>query len=102
MSRPIPPIHAGDSLLIEVTVREGGAPMNLAGATVAAAASSITGASVAIAAAFTDAAAGQFTLSIPAGLIGEGVYNIQARVALPSGEAQTVIAQQLTVQRSVL
>lgn len=102
MSDVLPPIHAGDSLVIGVTVSDGAGPLSLSGATVVAKAQATTGASVTLTATVTDAAAGEITISLPAATIAEGVYAVQARVTLPSGEAQTVTDARLTVQRSVL
>lgn len=102
MSDFLPAIHAGDSLVIRVTVSDGDGPLALTGATVAAKAQATTGASVTLSATVTNAAQGEITVSLPAATIAEGVYAVQARVTLPNGEAQTVTDARLTVQRSVL
>jgi hypothetical protein len=102
MSEFLPAIHAGDSLVVQVDVADGSGALNLTGATVTAALRSQTGAEIAVQAAVTDASAGRIVLSVPAAAITAGVWRMQARVALPNGEAQTVTDARLTAQDSIL
>lgn len=102
MTDILPAIHAGDSLVVQVDVVDGAAPLNLAGATVTARMRSQTGAEIPLQVAVTDAAAGRFVMSVAAGAVTEGVWRLQARVALPGGEAQTVTEANVTAARSIL
>ncbi len=101
MTRNLPPIHAGDSLVVAVTVADGAAPLDLAGASVTARLRGETGAVLPLQVAVEDAAAGRFVISLAAGAVTAGRWRLQARVALPNGEAQTVTDATLTAERSI-
>lgn len=102
MTDRLPPIHAGDSLVIAVTVSDGGAPLDLAGATVTARMRSQTGEVIPVQVSVDAPAAGRFVMSVAAGAVTAGDWRVQGRVALPGGEAQTVTEALLTAKRSIL
>ena len=99
----LPAIHAGDSLTVRIDVVDGDNPLDLTGATVeATAVELLSGVALNVASSITNALAGEFFLTVPAATLQAGLWTLQVRVTLPTGEAQTIVEVSLPVQRSVV
>lgn len=98
---PLDPITAGDSLTVDLALTDGGAALNLAGATVVAGARSRAGVYVAATATVVNAAGGLARVHFAPAALGADVWELQVSVTLGS-ERQTPLRTRLTVEGSIL
>jgi len=95
------PIHDDDNLTIEFTVTENGSAVDLTGATtVVTAKNASSGTLVTLSSAVSDGPGGAFTADITPGDLTAGVWTVQGKVTLASGEIQTPLDRILTVKQN--
>lgn len=101
MTEQLEPIHDDDNVTLQFTVAEGGAAVDITGATIVAKARSLTSSTlVTLSTSITNGAGGVFVATIAPGDLTTGPWQVQALVTLASGEAQTPLDRFLAVRES--
>lgn len=102
MTTPLEPIHDDDNVTLEFTVtKTDGTAQPITDATITATAKSkSSGDVVALTSAITGGAGGVFTVAITPGNLTSGVWTVQAKVELTTGEIQTPLDRSVFVKPS--